>query len=273
MDTQTLELVGRHRLIEDLMGSGLEVAMPVRDCGVDLIAYAGAVVGGVESGQRFFAHPLQLKAARGEAFTIARKYAKFDALVLVYAWNVAERGSADDTDTQRGGGPVFLAMTYREAVAVACDMGYTQTQSWVKDGLYSVTSVPERLRTRLEPMVVEPGGWPRAMKLWSLDAVACAEAAERGDGDASGLLKPWLARHGIPFNPGDDVPGWPEWQDEAAAAMRDGAAFTCGDRQTLRRLLTVHVRKERFCEGHWDESVESGHVTALVRSLVAAPIE
>jgi hypothetical protein len=40
MDDQLLELCGRHRLTESLLGAGLEVAFPARDRGIDLIAYA-----------------------------------------------------------------------------------------------------------------------------------------------------------------------------------------------------------------------------------------
>jgi len=38
-DSQLTELIGRHFLIARLAAGGLEVAIPVRDRGVDLIAY------------------------------------------------------------------------------------------------------------------------------------------------------------------------------------------------------------------------------------------
>lgn len=40
LDTQVVELMGRHRLMNELLRDGLEVAAPVRDRGVDVIAYA-----------------------------------------------------------------------------------------------------------------------------------------------------------------------------------------------------------------------------------------
>ncbi len=40
LDTQVIELLGRQRLIAELLRDGLEVALPVRDRGVDLVAYA-----------------------------------------------------------------------------------------------------------------------------------------------------------------------------------------------------------------------------------------
>ena len=59
MDSQTLELVGQHRLASELLLAGLEVAFPARDRGVDLIAYVDV---DLEAG-RFVAKPIQLKAA------------------------------------------------------------------------------------------------------------------------------------------------------------------------------------------------------------------
>jgi hypothetical protein len=38
-DPQFVEILGRHYLITELMRAGIEVAEPVRDRGIDLIAY------------------------------------------------------------------------------------------------------------------------------------------------------------------------------------------------------------------------------------------
>jgi hypothetical protein len=39
-DSQRVEIMGRHRLNNELIAAGLEVAVPICDRGVDLIAYA-----------------------------------------------------------------------------------------------------------------------------------------------------------------------------------------------------------------------------------------
>ena len=68
MDTQTIEILGRNRLVNELLVAGLEVAMPLRDRGIDLIAYvdlAAAV-------SKFAAVPIQMKAASERAFSIER---------------------------------------------------------------------------------------------------------------------------------------------------------------------------------------------------------
>ena len=38
LDTQQVEIIGRHWLIDELVRAGLEAAEPVRDKGVDLLA-------------------------------------------------------------------------------------------------------------------------------------------------------------------------------------------------------------------------------------------
>src|SRR5277367_477861 len=71
-DTQLTELAGRHLLIAQLTAGGIEVAVPVRDRGIDLIAYLDKG----ESGSDFIACPIQLKVSSKEGFTLNRKYQK-----------------------------------------------------------------------------------------------------------------------------------------------------------------------------------------------------
>ena len=58
-DTQVVEVLGRNRLIEILLRDCVEVAIPMRDKGIDLVAYF--CVGARSS--RFVAVPIQMKAA------------------------------------------------------------------------------------------------------------------------------------------------------------------------------------------------------------------
>ena len=78
-DTQVTELLGRNRLVSELLRAGLEVALPLRDRGIDLIAYADV---GAEL-TRFFACPIQMKAATASSFTVSRKYARINVSVQV----------------------------------------------------------------------------------------------------------------------------------------------------------------------------------------------
>ncbi|MDG6251257.1 DUF6508 domain-containing protein [Methanocalculus sp.] len=60
---------------------------------------------------------------------------------------------------------------------------------------------------------------------------------------------------------------WGCWQDEAIEYYNDPERMANADLPTLRRILTLHVRKERFCAGHLEEMFESGHIVAVLRRL------
>jgi O-acetyl-ADP-ribose deacetylase len=59
---------------------------------------------------------------------------------------------------------------------------------------------------------------------------------------------------------------WGAWQPQAQRLL-DPAAVATATLDQVRRLLTLHVRKERFCEGHLAQVIGSGHVSALLGRL------
>jgi hypothetical protein len=79
-DSQIKGLIGRNRLVEQLVLPGLDVAIPQRDHGADLVAYAN-VRKGFKS---FVACPIQVKASSAEQFSIDRKFEKIRGLILVF---------------------------------------------------------------------------------------------------------------------------------------------------------------------------------------------
>jgi hypothetical protein len=155
-DTQKTELLGRNRLVDELLRDGLEVAAPMRDRGVDLIAYADLT----SSVTSFMARPIQMKAAWSRSFVVDKKYLKIADLLFAFVWNV---GNPAD--------PVTYALTQEEAMTVADAMGWTKTVSWQgSKGLYSTTAPGKRLLALLEPHRAKPGTW------WT--KVTCAPAAK-----------------------------------------------------------------------------------------------
>lgn len=64
----------------------------------------------------------------------------------------------------------------------------------------------------------------------------------------------------IPFD-------WTSWRREAGRYQTDPKALETADLLALRKLVTVHVRAERFAEGHLASVLESGHITAILRRL------
>ena len=64
----------------------------------------------------------------------------------------------------------------------------------------------------------------------------------------------------IPFD-------WTSWSEEAEHYQTDAEALETADLLTLCKLLTVHVRADRFVEGHLASVFENGHITAILRRL------
>ncbi len=60
---------------------------------------------------------------------------------------------------------------------------------------------------------------------------------------------------------------WPKWQKEAEKLYNDPAALRAATLSDLRKLLTVHARKDRFCDGHFAAAFDSGHLVAVLREV------
>ena len=58
---------------------------------------------------------------------------------------------------------------------------------------------------------------------------------------------------------------WGAWQDEAHRICYEPGLLERADLETIRRLLTLHLRKERFCEGHLAAVCEEG---LMLRTLM-----
>ena len=144
MDGQVIELLGRNRLVDELLRAGLEVALPERDRGVDLIAYADLD----PRAPRFLARPIQMKASSAASFSIDRKYEKFPGLILAHVWHL------DDPEAAR-----TYALYYQEALTIAEQLGWTTTPSWTQQGRYSTSTPGREVMRQLEAHRMTPQAW------------------------------------------------------------------------------------------------------------------
>ena len=144
VDSQLVEILGRNRLVNELLRAGLEVAVPIRDRGVDLVAYADVD----ERIKVFVARPIQMKAALRRSFGVWKKYAKFPDMLLAFAWHLD--GALP---------PQTFAVTIPEAIAIATRMGWTDTRSWREKGGYGTTRPSQRLLELLAPHLMTDQRW------------------------------------------------------------------------------------------------------------------
>ena len=147
-DTQIVELSGRHFLIAQLLAGGVEVAEPIRDRGIDLIAYLDRD-GDVP---QFLGCPIQLKANQEARFGLDRKYAQTPSLLMVHIWDLS--------DAKR---TAVYALTYAESLQLLEDRGHTQTPSWKEHGTYSL-KVNASWRKSLQPFEMTPERWAERIR-------------------------------------------------------------------------------------------------------------
>jgi len=60
---------------------------------------------------------------------------------------------------------------------------------------------------------------------------------------------------------------WGEWQESARRYIESREMVESADAVTIQKLLTTHVRADRFCEGHLGSMFENGHIVAILRRL------
>jgi hypothetical protein len=147
MDKQLIEIIGRNRLVNELLVAGIEVAEPLRDRGIDLIAYIDID----DEVEKFTAIPIQMKASSARAFTINRKYEKFlPNLVIAFVWGVFSTSEQEQ---------LTYALTPAESLKIADEMGYSQSASWTEGGLYTSTRPSPKLVQLLEPYQMNSQAW------------------------------------------------------------------------------------------------------------------
>ena len=116
LDGQQVEIVGRHVLIAHLLSAGIEVAEPMRDRGIDLIAFTEGKNGG-----KFNACPIQLKASTNQSFGWDEKYKDYPDLRIIFVWQAT---SPKDSE--------FYCLTYAQVERIVRDMNYKPSgKHWV----------------------------------------------------------------------------------------------------------------------------------------------
>ena len=60
---------------------------------------------------------------------------------------------------------------------------------------------------------------------------------------------------------------WGEWQAEARKFWEEPGLIAQADLTSLRRLLTLHVRKDRYCDGHLATAMENGQIAAILNRI------
>src|SRR5688572_6341649 len=101
---------------------------------------------------------------------------------------------------------------------------------------------------------------------------------KRPDGS---ITMPWMEydQHVLDFIRTCGMNGWLEpfewvaWQPEALNFYEDPETLQTAPLETLQKLLTLHIRKDRFVEGHLANMIEDGHIAAILRRMATIRAE
>lgn len=129
-----------------------------------------------------------------------------------------------------------------------------------RDAIRAILRHREALRRPPEEMIALEGGGPA-------DSGAATMPFYTYDDEVRGFV---AALYDLGFVARFD---WPDWQEKADALQHDAEALRSADLTDLVKLLTVHVRKERFCEGHLAVAIEEGWFRAILDRLAAIEAE
>lgn len=142
LDTEGISIVAQNRLIEQLVQAGVDVAVPARRHGFDLIAYLVPR----DRSEHFGACPIRMKAAPGKAFGIDNTFESVANLLNVFVWGVGSESTS------------IFALTNRELSAVADQLGYSLSPAFQK-GLYPQQQTSKNLTEALEPFRMSVDSW------------------------------------------------------------------------------------------------------------------
>lgn len=155
MDAMTLRLLGRNRVIDDLLRAGLQTALPLVDgTGIDLFAF------GMPRGahERWVSAPVRVRASSGRAFAIDEGADRVPGLLHAFVWGL---GGSDER---------VYVLNHREARTIAEQMGFALPQTG-QFALYDHQAPTRSLMELIEPYRTGSDRWRDRLNELVLDAM------------------------------------------------------------------------------------------------------
>lgn len=143
MDAATLRLIGRNRVIDDLLRAGLQVSLPISEgTGIDLFAYSTPR----STHDTWSCSPIRVRASSGRAFGVDEGAERISGLLHAFVWGV---GSADER---------VYVLGHRDARRIAEQMGFALPQTG-QIALYEHQAPIRSLMELIEPFRTTPEMW------------------------------------------------------------------------------------------------------------------
>jgi uncharacterized protein len=137
-----------------------------------------------------------------------------------------------------------------------------QAATDLNEAIASILRIEKRVKASIGDSEQEPSAADLAAVATLLDDIERLETrAYPIDAQVGERLVDAISEHNVIVNF-----DWASWEDEAQR-FHDPDVVRIASLAEVRRLLTLHVRKERFVEGHIAAMILRGHLSALLRRL------
>lgn len=148
-DQESTREAGKRIFVSHVEAAGLKLAEPLRDEDIDYLIYSDA-----GKSHRLVSCAVKLKTSSSKTFYLYKKYAQIPDFLLAYVWNA--RGPEESS---------VYALTYEEALRILEAKGYAKSDSWIKDGGFSVTHAGSELLKMLEPYRMTQERWQQKLQV------------------------------------------------------------------------------------------------------------
>jgi hypothetical protein len=140
---------GKRIFVSRVQAAGLKLAQPMNDKSIDYLIYNDA-----GQSHELVSYAVKLKTSSSKTFYLYKKYEQIPRFLLVYVWNA--RGPEESS---------IYALTYEEALRILEAKGYAKSESWIKEGGFSVTDAGPELLDMLKPYQMTEKSWREKLQV------------------------------------------------------------------------------------------------------------
>ena len=140
---------GKRIFMSGVQAAGLKLAKPLHDKTIDYLIYDDA-----GKNHDLVSCAVKLKTSKSKTFYLYKKYEHIPRFLLVYVWNAL---GPDESS--------IYALTYEQALRILEAKGYSKSDSWVKEGGFSVTDSGSDLLDMLKPYRMTEESWREKLQV------------------------------------------------------------------------------------------------------------
>jgi hypothetical protein len=140
---------GKRVFVSNVQAAGLGIAEPLSDEHIDFLIYSDLK----RQDRGLVSWAVQLITSVHKTFSLHKTDIRIPHSLLAYVWNAKDPNNSS-----------VYALTFEEALRIIESKRYTETDSWVSKGGYSVTNAGIELQEMLEPYRMTQERWHQKLQ-------------------------------------------------------------------------------------------------------------